>query len=183
MTGMARRPREEHSPGVYHVYARGNDRQRIFLTDADRRLYLALLGKVTTVRRWRTMAFCLMDNHLHFLVETVSPNLGAGMGRLHGSYAQDYNRRHGRTGHLFERRYNAVPIASDAQLQMVARYTAVNPVEAGLCDRPEAWPWSQKDERPGTCPGLSGNDNGVQPTPLGDWERIHSRRVSSPTRA
>jgi putative transposase len=127
---------------VYHVYARGNDRQRVFRVDADRRLYLALLAKVTTQRAWQTMSFCLMDNHIHLLVETTRPNLGSGMGRLHGAYAQAFNRRHRRCGHVFQGRYGAVPVESEAQLLEVARYIALNPVEAGLCARPEAWAWS-----------------------------------------
>jgi putative transposase len=93
--GMARKPRDEFGPGVYHVYARGNDRQRIFVTEADRIFYLDLLGKVTVQRSWRTLAYCLMGNHVHMLIETVAPNLAAGMQRLHGRYAQRYNQRHG----------------------------------------------------------------------------------------
>ena len=138
---MARRPRDEVAPGVYHVYARGNDRRPIFSGETDRRHYLTLLGKVTGQHRWRTMSYCLMANHVHLLVETVVPNLGAGMGRLQGAYAQAYNRRHGRTGHVFQGRYGAVSVTTDAQLVEVSRYIALNPVEAGLCDRPERWLW------------------------------------------
>src|SRR5687768_8730792 len=102
---MARKPRMEVAPGVYHVYARGNDRRRIFLDDEDRRRYLALLAAVTSHRRWLTMAYCLMDNHVHLLIETLEPNLGRGMHRLQGGFAQWFNKRHGTTGHVFERRY------------------------------------------------------------------------------
>jgi hypothetical protein len=83
-----------------------------------------------------------MENHVHLLIETREANLGAGMQRLHGLYAQTYNERHGRCGHLFQGRYGAVRIQSDEQLWTVAAYIALNPVEAGLCERPDQWPWS-----------------------------------------
>jgi putative transposase len=224
---MPRKPRQEHEPGVYHVFARGNDRREIFLDDTDRDFYLRQLGKVTAHRRWRTMAYCLLDNHVHLMLETVMPNLGAGMRDLQGSYAQRFNRRYRGTGHVFERRYGRNPIESDAQLQVTAAYIALNPVEAGLAVAPETWPWSShaaatgRAARPGWLdvqrllqffesaggdparryarlvsetqkaraaerrPGLEviGLDDVQFATPEGDWERIHSRRVSSPTRA
>jgi REP element-mobilizing transposase RayT len=124
------------------VFARGNNRERIFHTDRDRRRYLALLGQEVTRRRWRCLAYCLMDNHVHLLLETPKPNLGAGMQRLHGVYAQGFNGRHRRVGHVFQDRFGAAPVHRDAHLWIIAGYIANNPVEAGLCDRPEAWPWS-----------------------------------------
>ena len=136
---------------MYHVFARRNDRRELFVDDEDRRFYLRELDRVTTHRRWHTMAYCLMNTHMHLLVETVEPNLGAGMQRLHGAYAQRFNRRHGHTGHVFERRFNAEPIESDAQLQMVAAYVALNPVDAGLCAQPEQWPWSSHAAALGTA--------------------------------
>ena len=91
---------------------------------------------------WRCLTYCLMSNHMHLLVETPEPNLGSGMQRLHGGYAFAFNRRHGRSGHLFERRYEAVPVTTDEQLWSTVRYIAHNPVEAGMCATPEDWPWS-----------------------------------------
>jgi REP element-mobilizing transposase RayT len=140
--GVARRARQEVEPGIHHVYARGNDRRRIYLDDADRERYLAALGRVAERQRWGCMAYCLMDNHVHLLIETREPNLGTGMHRLHGGYAQSFNARHGCTGHLFQGRYGAVRIKSDAQLVATVAYIVRNPVEAGLCARPEEWAWS-----------------------------------------
>lgn len=65
-----------------------------------------------------------------------------GMRRLHGNYAQAFNARHGRSGHVFQGRYGAIRVKSDSQLWTVARYIALNPVDAGLCERPHQWPWS-----------------------------------------
>jgi putative transposase len=128
-------------PGVYHVFARGNNRRTLFLDDDDRLAYLRLLEDVTRYRHWRTMAYCLMGNHLHLLVETVEPNLGVGMHQLQGTFAQRFNRRYGTTGHVFERRFGGVVISTDEQLMTVATYIAHNPVEAGVCASAEQWRW------------------------------------------
>jgi putative transposase len=139
---VPRRPRQEVQGGVHHVFARGNNRRAIYVDDVDRRLYLAILGRVTRRQRWRCLAYCLMSNHVHLLLETPHANLGLGMQRLQGSYAQAFNRRHQRSGHLFQGRYGSVHVVSDEQLWSLAAYIAINPVTAGLCQRPEDWRWS-----------------------------------------
>ncbi|HEV2813148.1 MAG TPA: transposase [Solirubrobacteraceae bacterium] len=139
---MPRKPRELVAGGVYHVYARGNNRQSIFLDDLDRRAYLRHIEHVVLKRAWLCLAYCLMPNHVHLLVETPQPDLAVGMHWLHGAYARRFNRRHRRVGHLFQGRYGAVRIEDDAQLWMTAAYIARNPVAAGHCREPEDWEWS-----------------------------------------
>jgi putative transposase len=139
---MPRKPRLEVAGGIHHVFARGNRRHDIYLDDADYRRYLASLGWVTRWKRWRCLAYCLMPNHVHLLLETPQANLAAGMQYLHGSYASEFNERHGRCGHVFQGRYGSVLMETDEQLWHVAGYIALNPVRAGLCGRPEEWPWS-----------------------------------------
>jgi putative transposase len=139
---MPRKLRGEVERGLYHVYARGNDRQRIYVDDVDRRTYLAILGRVVATKRWLCLAYCLMDNHVHLLIETIEPNLAAGMQQLHGNYGQMHNRRHRRCGHLFQGRYGAIRVTSDEQTWSVVAYIVRNPVEAGLCANPDEWPWS-----------------------------------------
>jgi putative transposase len=139
---MPRLPRAEYESGLYHVYARGNRKQPIYVDDRDRARYLNMLGRVTTKMRWRCLSYCLMGNHMHLIIETVEPNLGAGMHRLQGGYAQYFNRRHGFVGHLFQDRFEAVPVMGEMQFWRLAAYVARNPVEAGLCAEPGDWPWS-----------------------------------------
>jgi REP element-mobilizing transposase RayT len=129
-------------PGIHHVFARGNDQRRIFRTDADREDYLAILERVIERLRWRCLTYCLMDNHIHLLVEIGEASLGAGMQRLHGLYAANFNQRHGRSGHLFQGRYGSTLVRSDPQLWWTIAYIVHNPVQAGLCRSPDAWPWS-----------------------------------------
>jgi len=142
MDGVPRKPRQEIAGGIHHVFARGNWRQVIYNEDTDRELYLELLAQAVKRQRWRCLSYCLMGNHVHLMIETPQPNLGAGMGRMHGLYAQTFNRRYRREGHLFQGRFGSVAMKSDAQLMQTARYIALNPVEAGLCGRAEEWAWS-----------------------------------------
>jgi putative transposase len=138
---MARKPRNEVAPGIFHVYARGNEKRDIFRSGKDWAIYVRRLAHVVERQRWNCLGYCLMPNHVHLLVETQTPNLGAGMGLLHGPYAQGFNRRHERVGHLFQGRYGAVSVTDDRQLATTVGYIAVNPAAAGLVDRPEAWRW------------------------------------------
>jgi REP element-mobilizing transposase RayT len=139
---VPRRLREEVEGGVFHVYARGNEKRVIFADDVDRRAYLRMLRSAVEDHGWRLLAYCLMENHVHLLIETPRANLGAGMQWLHGTYAGCFNKRHDRSGHLFQGRYGAKRIKTDAQLWATVAYIAMNPVEAELCRLPEDWPWS-----------------------------------------
>jgi putative transposase len=139
---MPRKPREEVAGGIFHVYARGNDKRLIYRDDVDREVYLRLLAGTVGRCRWRLLGYCLMENHVHLVIETPDANLGVGMQWFHSGYALQFNQRHGRSGHVFQGRYGAVRVKSDAQLWAVAAYVAMNPVEAGLCDAPGEWAWS-----------------------------------------
>jgi putative transposase len=138
---MARKPRNETEAGIHHVYARGVERRLIFGDDEDRRLYLRLLQGVVDKFRWRCLAYCLMPNHVHLLIETREPNLGRGMHSLHGLYAQAFNERWSRVGHLFQSRFGSRWVHDEVQLARVLAYIAVNPVAAGLCTAPDEWEW------------------------------------------
>jgi len=135
-------PRQEAEYAIHHAFARGNRRQELFRDDRDRRIYLETLGCVVRRCSWRCLAYCLMDNHVHLLVETPHPNLGEGMQRLHAPYAKKFNARHGTVGHVFQGRYGTKRIKDDVHLITALRYIARNPVEAGLCGAEGDWPWS-----------------------------------------
>jgi REP element-mobilizing transposase RayT len=105
-------------------------------------MFLINLRGVVVARRWACRAFCLMTTHYHLLLSTKDVDLGEGMQRLNGRYAQWFNARHARSGHLFEGRYRSVLVESQAHLLESYRYIALNPVSAGLCREPEDWLWS-----------------------------------------
>src|SRR5262249_43813541 len=115
----------------------------IFVDDVDRVMFLRLLARFEDRFRWTRLAYCLMGNHYHLLMRTPNAGLAAGMQRLNGCYAQWFNRRHARTGHLFQGRYGSELVRTDAHLLATARYIEMNPVAAGLCAAPEEWRWSQ----------------------------------------
>ena len=139
---MPRPLRPELAGGIHHVFSRGAAKQTIFIDDLDRRRYLSLLARVVSRMSWRCLAYCLMGNHMHLLVETPEPNLGRGMQRLHGAYAQAFNRRHEAAGHVFGARFGSTSILTDPQLWVTVAYVVRNPVAAGFCRAPELWPWS-----------------------------------------
>ena len=139
---MARPLRPLVAGGIYHVTARGNGRSDIYTDDEDRATFCRVLDRTTERFDWRCLTYCLMGNHFHLLVQTPQPNLPRGMQSLKSGYAQQYNRRHDRDGHLFAGRYHAVLVQQDAHLLEVFRYLALNPVRAGLCRNPNEWTWS-----------------------------------------
>lgn len=139
---MARPLRIEYPGAVYHVTSRGNEKKAVYRDAHDRETFLNTLRHVTKRYNWLCHAYCLMDNHYHLLIETPDGNLSVGMRQLNGVYTQLFNRRHHRTGHLFQGRYKAILIQKDTHLLEVCRYIVLNPVRAGMVERPQNWQWS-----------------------------------------
>lgn len=139
---MARPLRIELSGGLYHVTSRGDRREDIYLSDADRENWLELFAQVCARFNWICHAYCLMTNHYHLVIETPEGNLSKGMRQLNGVYTQMVNRAHGRVGHVFQGRYKAILVEKDSYLLELARYVVLNPVRAGMvCDVGD-WSWS-----------------------------------------
>jgi len=149
---MPRRPRIQFEGALYHVTTRGNNQKLIYLDDRDRELFLSLVTDTVRKRGWLCHSFCLMGNHYHLLIETPGADLADGMWWLNGQYARAFNARHGRKGHLFERRYNPVLVLRDAHLLEVCRYVVLNPVRAGLCETADEWKWSSFHATAGVAP-------------------------------
>lgn len=131
---MARPLRIEYPGAIYHVLSRGDRREAIFRTGADRKLFLDLLAQTCRRTGWQIHAYCLMGNHFHLVVETPRGNLSAGMQWLLGSYTQRFNRRHRLWGHLFGGRYKALLVDGrrGAYLRQVCDYVHLNPVRAAI---------------------------------------------------
>jgi len=139
---MARPIRIEFNGALYHVTSRGDRRESIYEDDADRAHFLDVLEQVVQDFNWVVHAYCLMSNHYHLLIETPDGNLAKGMRQLNGVYSQYSNRRHSRTGHVFQGRYKAILVDRDSYLLELARYVVLNPVRARIVKAPGAWSWS-----------------------------------------
>ena len=152
---MSRPIRIEFPDALYHVTARGDRREDIFEDDADRQMFLSTLEQVVTQFNWLCHAWCLMDNHYHLMIQTPDGNLSKGMRQLNGVYTQASNRRHQRVGHLFQGRFKAILVDSDAYLLELTRYVVLNPVRAGMVKKPADWPWSSYRASVGLEPATS----------------------------
>ena len=118
---MPRGPRVVAPATTYHLTARGTGGEGLFRRDGDRQHFLQLLELV---------------------VETPDMDLDRGMHRLNGCYAQSFNRRYARFGHLFAERFHSVRVSRDEHMLEVVRYVALNPVRAGVCQSPGEYEWS-----------------------------------------
>lgn len=149
---MARPLRIEFPDALYHVTSRGDRCEAIYEDDKDRLLFLRTLAEVVERFNWLCHAYCLMTNHYHLLVETPDGNLSKGMRQLNGVYTQASNRRHLRTGHLFQGRFKGILVERESHLLELARYIVLNPVRAVMVDRPEDWRWSSYRAMVGQVP-------------------------------
>lgn len=137
------RPLRITEPGYYfHVMARGVNRNEIFRSGSDYDFYLRLLNKHRRHYGLDLLVFCLMPNHIHLLLYTLAAGLSELVQRVHGIYAQVFNKRNNRVGHLFQDRFKTKIVGSVQYLAEVSRYIHMNPVKAGLAARPEDYPWS-----------------------------------------
>jgi REP element-mobilizing transposase RayT len=139
---MARPLRLQFAGALYHITARGNGREDIYLSDDDRAMFLVVLAQVYERFNWRIHAYCLMNNHYHLLVETPDGNLSQGMRQLNGVYTQRFNRAHNRVGHVFQGRFKGILVEKGAYLLELSRYIVLNPVRAGMVKTPDEWAWS-----------------------------------------
>lgn len=147
------RPLRLDAPGLFHhVMARGNNKMNIFLDDQDRTKFLAVLASVVSRYALSCIAYCLMRNHYHLVVRTAIANLSAAVRQLNGVYAQWWNYRHRRVGHVTQGRFKAQVIQEEGYLLQACRYVALNPVRAGLVTGARDWTWSSYAATIGAVP-------------------------------
>lgn len=138
---MPRCARAVSLTGYYHVYDRGNSKQIIFEDDSDRYRFLSDISDRFARHKVAVLAWCLMDNHFHLMVDDPYDNLSRAMQCALTAYAKYFNGKTGRTGHLFDNRYSRVAVESDTQAVQLLDYIHLNPVK-GAIDSLEAYRWS-----------------------------------------
>lgn len=137
------RPLRIQFPGaVYHVTSRGDRQEPIFDDNVDRWRFMSVVDRVLQRCDASVLAFCLMGNHYHFVLQTRRANLSSLMQQINGIYSQAYNRRHELSGHLLQGRFKAILVDRESYLLEVCRYVELNPVRAGLVQHARDWPWS-----------------------------------------
>jgi putative transposase len=139
---MARQPRNEVAGSTYHVTIHAVADGVIVRSDLDRRILAQSFAEAAKRYDWQILALAILDTHYHAVVFTPAATLGAGMQYLNGTYAQGFNRRHGRKGHVFGARFFSKPIRTEAQFLLTIRYVALNGFNAGIADHPRNDRWS-----------------------------------------
>ena len=138
-------PRKECESEIYHVISRGTGRQLVFEDNEDRNFFIDLLVRYAGKASVEIYAWCLMGNHIHLLLHAPMARISECMKRLCGQYAQRFNTRHGRVGHLFQARFRSEPVADDPYLITVVSYIHYNPQRSNLASQ-ETYRWSSYGE-------------------------------------
>lgn len=149
---MANR-RVESETGIYHAVSRGTGRQIIFEDNGDRKKFLDALESALEKTSATLYAWCLMGNHFHLIIRSNKESLSKCMHIACGTYAHWFNKKSGRTGHLFQERFSSEPILSEAHLLSAVRYVHMNPEKAGISKHNQYF-WSSYREylgHPGLC--------------------------------
>jgi putative transposase len=156
-----RLPRVLYPGAVYHVFSRGNNHAALFLDSADREAFLDLLKEVKREFGVRVYAYLLMDNHFHLLIETPGGDLDKAMQRLNQCYTRTFNKRHQRSGHLFENRYKCRLVQREVYLMALIRYIHLAPVKAGTAQSAAEYVYSSHGQYASPRPGS-----------LADWQEV-----------
>ena len=144
---MTRTARKISESGIYHVMARGVNKQPIFEETADYRKLVKVLADCKAIANFEMFAYCLMQNHFHLLIRPSEMEpLAQLFRRIGGRYVVWFNRKYGRTGHLFQDRFASEPIDGDPYFLSCARYILQNPVQAGICASPCDYEFSSMRE-------------------------------------
>lgn len=155
------RPPRDTAAGIFHVYTHAVwGYPAMFADDLDRLDFLRHLARVSSGKGFTCIAFCLMGNHHHLIVEVEAAVLPAAMQDLNFAYARAFNAKYGLRGHVQYDRYGARRIVDEDDLVGRYAYVVNNPVEAGLCSTAEDWPWSS---HAGTI-GIAAAHSFVDPT-------------------
>lgn len=129
--------------GVFHVLTRGNNRQDTFHCPEDYQSYLEILKQVQRKHPFKIYHYCLMSNHVHLLLETISgSSLSVIMKKINLGYALYYKKRYRHVGHFWQDRFKSLLIEKDEYLLACAAYIELNPVKAGMVITPQEYGYS-----------------------------------------
>ncbi len=139
---MPRKKRSWQKNMCHHVMLRGIDGRNIFGDDGDRSRFCLLLQEASELHSFRIHGFCLMSNHVHFIIEPVGDRLSTGVHRFAGRYAQYFNKKYDKNGYVFQGRFRSILVQDGVYLRRLLRYIHLNPLEASLTRSAEEYRWS-----------------------------------------
>lgn len=152
----------------HHVTQRGNNQQGIFSASTDREVYVTAFEKHAKRRGLRVWGYCLMTNHVHFVVvPEQETSLARTFGGVHSDYARYWNLLHGKNGHLWQGRFYSCPLERTQAWHALA-YVERNPVRAGLVDDARIYRWSSAAPH---CEGL----RSAITIDEHDWQQVYTR--------
>jgi REP-associated tyrosine transposase len=130
------------APGLRHVWVNATGKERYFVDQDDRLMWIRRLCRVLDRYDWTCVAFCQMTSHVHLILDVPDLSIALGMQELNMGYSRDFNALHDRVGQFVRRRYNSRRIVDGDDLVGAYTYVVLNPVAAGVCSCPEDWRWS-----------------------------------------
>ncbi|MFX4263665.1 transposase [Pelotomaculum propionicicum] len=136
---MPRKPRIHYPGALYHVMVRGNNGEKVLNEEIHKSKYLDVLAFYKEKLCFLLYAFCIMDNHVHLLMEVDEVTLSQIMQRIQQVYTQWFNRKYNRTGHVFQQRYKALLCDKENYLLLLIKYIHNNPVKANLGEMDYKW--------------------------------------------
>lgn len=143
---MPHQARIRSQSGIYHVMLRGVNHQQLFFDENDFAKYISLLERFKDVSGYKIYAYCLMGNHIHILIKEGNEPIGKVFQRIGPAFANWYNAKYQRCGHIFGSRFLSEPVETDSYFLTVLRYILRNPVKAGICDSPADYKYSNAKE-------------------------------------
>ncbi|MDR5658543.1 transposase [Serpentinicella sp. ANB-PHB4] len=143
---MPRAARKISSTGIYHIMIRGINRSNIYSDEVDKNKFIEILMKTKEETKFELYAYCLMDNHAHFLLKENEVTISTIMKKVCGTYGAWFNQRHNRVGHVFQDRFKSETVETEAYLIEVAKYILNNPVKAKIVENPTNFKWSSYKE-------------------------------------
>jgi REP element-mobilizing transposase RayT len=149
---MGRLPRSIDPQLLYHAGSRGSNRNPIVWDHEDYQSLIGEIGRATIRNRWSLLAWCVIPNHYHLVLQDLHGGFSAGFHQINGNHSRRTNRRYERTAHLFENRPWDRELADIGRIAGALVYVYRNPVAANLCARAEDWPYSSYRETLGLRP-------------------------------
>ena len=143
---MPRKARERSETGIYHVMLKGIDKKDIFAGKQDYEKFLYYVNRAMEISKFEVYGYCLMPNHVHILLKEGTEKIGDAIRRIAVGYAQYFNIKYGRNGHLFQNRFRSEPVNDDVYFLIVLRYIHQNPIKANMVINMEDYEWSSYNE-------------------------------------